>query len=103
MPPFRVSSSNIRIGWKGLSGTKHSSLLGPFVNFERKKYYNIGPLVEEFLTYKSKICVYSTNNMNIELIIGDIVYCTSDNSKLEYFIEVSKKVFMIHLNPKNSQ
>jgi hypothetical protein len=34
--------TNIRLGWRGLPRTKHSSLLQKFVNYECKKFYNIG-------------------------------------------------------------
>ncbi len=33
----------IRLGWKGLQGTNHSSLLGPIVNFEQSSFLIIGP------------------------------------------------------------
>jgi hypothetical protein len=33
----------VRVGWKSLPGTKHSSLLQKFVNYGRKKFYNIVP------------------------------------------------------------
>ncbi len=36
--------TNIRLGWKGSPGRKNT-LFGPFVNFGRKKFDNIGPRV----------------------------------------------------------
>jgi hypothetical protein len=30
-----------QLGWKGLPGNKHSSLLRQFINYGRKKFYNI--------------------------------------------------------------
>jgi hypothetical protein len=33
---------NTRLGWKGLPG-KNTSLLGKFVNYDRKKFYSTGP------------------------------------------------------------
>ncbi len=35
--------SNIRLGLEELAKDKHSSLLRKFVNYGRKKFYNIGP------------------------------------------------------------
>jgi hypothetical protein len=35
--------TNIRLGWKGLPVTNPRSLLRAFVNYGRKKFYNIGP------------------------------------------------------------
>jgi hypothetical protein len=39
----QLTPTNIRLGWKGLPKTKHSSLLRKSVNYGRKNYYNIGP------------------------------------------------------------
>jgi len=36
----------LRLGWKGLSGTNTLAYLEKFVNYGRKKYYNIGPRPE---------------------------------------------------------
>jgi len=35
--------TNIKPGWKRLTGDKHSSLLHTFVNYGRKQFLNIGP------------------------------------------------------------
>jgi len=35
--------TNIRPGWKRKASDKHSSLLIKFVNYEQKKFHNIGP------------------------------------------------------------
>jgi hypothetical protein len=37
-----ASSTNYRLGWKGLRGKKRSSLLQKFVKYGHKKFYNIG-------------------------------------------------------------
>jgi hypothetical protein len=34
--------TNIRLGFKGLASTEHSSLLKISVNYVRKKFYNVG-------------------------------------------------------------
>jgi hypothetical protein len=36
--------ANIKLGWKKLARDKHSSLLGWFVNYDRKMFYNIVPV-----------------------------------------------------------
>jgi hypothetical protein len=33
----------VRLGWKSLPGTKHSSLVAKFLNYGRIKFYNIAP------------------------------------------------------------
>ncbi len=50
-----ASLANIRLGWKKLGVDKHSSLLQIFVNYGRKKFYNIRPwrkCYETFYFYK---------------------------------------------------
>jgi hypothetical protein len=39
---FLTLPANIRLFWKGCKD-KHSSLFGPFINYDRKKFDNIGP------------------------------------------------------------
>jgi hypothetical protein len=34
--------TNIRLGWKGMPGTKHSSLLQTFVNYDLKSLISLG-------------------------------------------------------------
>ncbi len=42
-----ASLANIRLGWKTWRG-KHSSLLRTFVNYDHKKFYNIGPWLQKY-------------------------------------------------------
>jgi hypothetical protein len=40
--------TDIRLGWEGLPGTKHYSLLQTFINYGRKKsFITLGPVVVE--------------------------------------------------------
>ncbi len=38
-----VIADNIRLGWKKLAKSKHSSLLRKIINYGRKKFHNVGP------------------------------------------------------------
>ncbi len=51
-------STNIRLGWKGLQETKHSSFLWKFVNYVRKKFYNIVPMFQSYKTFYGKLQIF---------------------------------------------
>jgi hypothetical protein len=40
--------ATMKLGWKKLARDKHSSLLGWFVNYDRKMFYNSGPCSSTF-------------------------------------------------------
>jgi hypothetical protein len=40
---FLALSANIRLGWNGLPGTYTLAYFKKFVNYECKKFYDIGP------------------------------------------------------------
>jgi len=41
----------VRLGWKGLLERKHSSLSQTFINYGRKKFYNIGHWAQCYETF----------------------------------------------------
>jgi hypothetical protein len=43
-----ASHANIILGWKGLPGTNTLTYYKKFVNFDCKKFYNIGPWWSKF-------------------------------------------------------
>jgi hypothetical protein len=76
--------SNIRLGWRGLSGT-NTSLLRTFINYDCKKFYNVGPL-SAFARFEASIT--KTRNVRIGQILFRFIFSkTFSFQKLFFFFK----------------
>jgi hypothetical protein len=72
--------TNIRLGWKGLSGRNALAYRKKVVDYDRKKFYNIGPSIDPERGFAKH---FQQINADLETLVVESIYFSAFQQKIE--------------------